>query len=215
MDAVLRPDAAKPPQTIRRRTMGLWVAIGPVLALAGCAGMQSLTADVSTFGEWPAGRAPGSFAFDRLPSQLARADEQQPLEAAATAALMKAGFVPAAAGRDPDVLVQVGVRVTRQQRSPWDDPLWWHGGFGAWRQGPWRGPAWSFSLRADMPRYDREIGLLLRDRASSKPLFEARASHWGVGAETDRMLPALFLAALVDFPRTGLNPRPVTVTIQP
>jgi hypothetical protein len=60
--------------------------------------------------------------------------------------------------------------------------------------------------------YEREVAVLLRDRASGKPLFEARASSDGYtqGAE---LLQAMFDAALKDFPATGLNPRSVTVPL--
>lgn len=208
----------RPYPTDRQRARRAWLALPLAMGLAGlpaCTGPRVLTAEVSTFGEWPAGRAPGLYAFDRLPSQQARVGEMQLLEAAAAAALDKAGFKPAAAGAQPDVLVQVGVRTTQVGRPPWDDPLWWHGGFGYWRHGPWRGGGWSFGLRTEVPRYDREAGLLIRDRASGKPLYEARASHWGVGSGNDALLPALFEAALADFPKTGLSPRSVTVVVAP
>ena len=48
--------------------------------LAGCAAMRSLSTEVSSYGEWPAGRQPGSYAFERLPSQQARATETELLE---------------------------------------------------------------------------------------------------------------------------------------
>ena len=43
--------------------------------LGGCASLRNVTSDVSSFGEWPDGRKAGTFAFERLPSQVARADE--------------------------------------------------------------------------------------------------------------------------------------------
>ncbi len=187
-----------------------------LLALAGCASIHQLSAEVSTFGSWPAGRSAGSYAFERLPSQQAQADTMQQLESAALPALARAGFQPVAAGAQPDVLVQVGARISRSDRSPWDDPLWWHGGFGSWRQGPWRGPVWGASWRLDPPRYDREVAVLVRDRASGAPLFEARASSEGFQRSTDSAaLAPLFHAALMDFPATGVNPRQVLVPLTP
>ena len=35
-------------------------SIGAAALLAGCAGIGSVTSDVSSFGDWTAGRAPGS-----------------------------------------------------------------------------------------------------------------------------------------------------------
>lgn len=200
------------------RRAGLRALAGAALALgglAGCAGLNQFSAEVSTYGDWPAGRAPGRYAFERLPSQQARVDEVQRLEDAAAPALARAGFVPAAAGAEPDVLVQVGARISRADASPWDDPLWWHGGFGTWRRGPWPGPYWGGSLAWSTPRYDREVALLLRDRASGKPLYEARASSEGYGSGGNTLLAPLFAAALADFPQTGVNPRRVTVPLNP
>jgi hypothetical protein len=194
------------------RAATLALALSAAL-LAGCAGLNTLTSEVSTYGEWPAGRAPGTFAFERLPSQQARGAETEALEAAALPALRQAGFVPAAAGAAPDVLVQVGARTSRADFQPWDDPLWWRGGFGYWRPGPWHSPAWTLSLRSEPRRFDREVAMLLRDRATGRPLFEARAVNEGSTAPGSATLTAMFQAALADFPRTGVNPRSVSVPL--
>jgi len=187
----------------------------PSVLLAGCAGLSSVSTDVSSYGDWPAGRAPGTYAFDRLPSQQARGAETARLEATAVPALQHAGFVPAAAGSEPDVLVQVGSRVERSDLSAWDDPIWWRGGFGYWRHGPWPGPRWSISARYENQRYGSEVALLLRDRASGKPLFETHARYDSSFAPDNAVLTAMFEAALLDFPRTGVNPRNVVVQIPP
>ena len=180
--------------------------------LGGCASLRNVTSDVSSFGEWPADRKAGTFAFERLPSQVARAAEAAALEAAALPALQKAGFTPAAAGAAPDVLVQLGARSQRTDYGAWNDPLWWRGGFGYLRVGPWLSPRWGLTLRSDFERFDREVAVLLRDRASGKPLFEARAVNEGNLEMADATtLGAMFEAALMDFPKLGINPRRVTV----
>jgi hypothetical protein len=184
-----------------------------IALLAGCATINSVTSEVSSFGEWPAGRAPGTYAFERLPSQQQRAAEADGLEAAARPALEKAGFRPAAAGAAPDVTVQVGSRTTRTDYGPWNDPLWWNGGFGYWRRGPWIGPSWSMSVHASPPRYDREVALLIRDRGTGKPLFEARASNESGSTASPAVTAAMFQAAMLDFPKTGLNPRRINVPL--
>ena len=191
------------------------VALLALVGLTGCASVHQLSAEVSTFGNWPAGRSAGSYAFERLPSQQARAEAMQQLEDAAAPALARAGFQPVAAGAQPDVLVQVGLRISRADTSPWDDPLWWHGGFGPWRPGPWRGPLWGGSWRTEAPRYDREVALLLRDRTTGAPLFEARASSEAYQRTVGPALQPLFMAALMDFPATGVNPRQVVVPLAP
>ncbi|MBC7939129.1 MAG: DUF4136 domain-containing protein [Chitinophagaceae bacterium] len=181
--------------------------------LSGCAGLSSISADVSSYGDWPAARQPTTYAFERLPSQQAAGNDTDALEAAAAPALAKAGFRPVAAGQEPDVLVQAGARTTRADHGPWDDPLWWRGSFGYWRYGPWLSPRWSISARTDFPRYEREVALLIRDRSSGKPLFEARASNEGNTAYDSTLRSALFEAAMQDFPRLGLNPRRVVVAL--
>jgi uracil phosphoribosyltransferase len=56
---------------------------------------------------------------------------------------------------------------------------------------------------------------LLRDRATGRPLYEARASNDGYSMGNAQLLAALFAAALKDFPATGLNPRTVVVPLAP
>ena len=197
------------------RLRGVLAASATAAMLASCAGVSTLSSEVASYGEWPQGQAPGTYAFERLPSQQARARQQDALEAAARPALEAAGFKPAPARSEPQVLVQVGARVTLADRSPWDDPLWWPGSFGYWRYGPWPGPSWRLGLRMDSPRYDREVAVLLRDRATGKPVYESRASNDGYSMGNAALLAAMFAAALRDFPATGLNPRTVVVPLAP
>jgi hypothetical protein len=68
-------------------------------------------------------------------------------------------------------------------------------------------------MRYDFPRYERQVALLIRDRASGKPLFEARASSEGSSRLDDAVLAAMFQAAMMDFPRLGMNPRRVVVEL--
>ena len=197
----------------RRHLLRTTAGAAALVLLAGCASLGEWSAEVSTFGDWPAGRTPGSYAFERLPSQQTQADAIQALEDAAAPALARAGFQPVAAGAQPDVLVQLGARVSRTDRSAWDDPLWWHGGFGYWHRSPWRGPVWGATWRTEPARYDREVAVLIRDRASGKPLFEARASSESFQSSATSVLQPLFAAALMDFPALGINPRRVVVPL--
>ena len=193
------------------RTLMVVAATGLLVA---CASLNTVNAEVASYGNWPAERKAGTYAFERLPSQQARADAQQRLEDAAHPALQAAGFAAAAPGATPDVLVQVGARVTRYERSPWDDPLWWRGGFGYWRARPWAGP-YPYGYRTEPPRYDREVALLLRDRADGAPLYEARASSEGMSSGGDELLSAMFKAAMADFPKSGSVPHTVSVKLSP
>lgn len=188
--------------------------------LAGCAGPGTLRSDVSSYGDWPPDRRPGSYAFERLPSQQAQAAFQSALEAAAIPALQAAGFEPSAEGAQPELLVQVGSRVTQTGYAVWDDPFWWRGGFyGGGYRGRWAGPGWGWPGAGwgyygynVVPRYESEVALLIRERSSGKPLYEtrARSDNAGTSGET---LRAMFEAALKDFPATGINPRSVIVPL--
>lgn len=185
--------------------------------LAACAALNTVHSEVSTFSEWPADRKPGRYAFERLPSQKANAPRQDELEAAAAKALEQAGFTAAADAAQADVIVQVGARVSRTEVSPWDDPLWWRWGAGYWRSPYWRGPRTYYhaGMYADWyTRYERSVALLLRDRASGAPLYEAHAVTEGGTAGDSTLIGAMFVAALKDFPAAGAkNPRTVSVQL--
>ena len=63
-----------------------------------------------------------------------------------------------------------------------------------------------------VPYYEREVAVLIRDKKSGEPLYEARANSEGTSAGADHLLPAMFTAALQDFPTGGpSNPRRVRV----
>lgn len=203
------------------RNLAALVLVG---LLAACASLNTLHAQVASYGTWPTQRSPGTYAFERLPSQEARADQQQRLEDAARPAIEAAGFTAAAPGAKPDVLVQVGARITRYERSPWDDPMWWHGGYGYWRGRPgfYRpypfypyAPYYSYWHYSEPARYDREVGLLLRDNGNGAPLYEARASSDGYNSGGDELLSAMFRASLADFPKSGSVPHSVTLQLTP
>jgi len=195
-------------------------------ALSGCASLYNVDADVSSFSRWPAGRTPGTYAFERLPSQQAQPQQAQMLEDAARPAIESAGLVATPEGGAADVTVQVGARITETAPSPYDDPFWyggmypWYRPFGYGRYGrpywgPYGGPYggwyrgyWGYYG----PYYDREAAVLIRDRRSGEPLYEARAASPGQTIGLTTVLPALFIAAMRDFPAgSTANPHRVTV----
>lgn len=182
--------------------------------LGGCAALNTLHTEVSTYGQWPPGRTPGTYAFERLPSQQARAQAQDALEAAARPALREAGFTETPAGQEPDVRVQVGARLTRVDVGPWSSQFG-ISGYWAGSRNPWWGPGWGLGWQAELPRYEREVGLLVRDHASGRVLYEARAGYEGSAVGDGRMLAAMFSAAMKDFPDPGVNPRAVRVSLEP
>jgi hypothetical protein len=202
------------------------------LALAGCAALNVLDTEVTSFSRWPADRAPATYVFERLPSQQANPQAAAVLEDSARRAVEAAGFVPAGEGAVPDVSVQIGARITATERSPYDDPFWYgpygwgpyyrpfygRSGRGYWgpywgpygglygRYGAW-GPYWS-----DFPHYEREVAVLIRDKKSGEPLYEARANSEGSTSGAISLLPSMFSAALQGFPTGGpANPRRVRI----
>jgi Domain of unknown function (DUF4136) len=200
------------------RALALTVA---AVVLTGCAALNTVTSDVTTFSEWPADRQPGRYAFERLPSQKANATRAADLEAAAAKALEKAGFTAAPDAAQADVIVQIGARISRTEMSPWDDPLWWRWGGGYWRSPSWRrGPRSAFygGFSADWysSRYERNVAVLLRDRATNTPLFEAHAQTEGSTYGDAVLLGAMYEATLQGFPaKDAQNPRRVSVSMAP
>lgn len=187
------------------------VLLAAPLLFTGCAALNTLTPEVRSFGTWPEGRAPGTYAFERLPSQQDALSRAAQWEMLAAPALAKAGFKPAADPRQADLVVSIGVRASISESDPWADPLWyrWNAPLYAWRFGL---PPRAHPMFIER-RYEREVGVLLRDRTSGSPLYEARASHDGATRGDDRLIQALFEAALADFPKANPKPHPVAVEL--
>lgn len=200
--------------------------LAALAVLSGCASFDNIDADVSSYSRWPAGRPPATYAFERLPSQQANPQQAQMLEDSARRAVEGAGFAPVGEGTVPDVTVQIGARVVETDRSPFDDPFW-YGSFGPWHRpfaygrgyrpfgGPgWRRGYWGAGWGADFPTYEREVALLIRDKRTGEPLYEGRAENDGRTSGIATVLPALFVAALKDFPN-GSPSHPHRVTVEP
>ena len=198
--------------------------VATALALSGCAGIGAVNSEVSTYGSWPAERKPSTYAFERLPSQQEHAEEQKLVEDAARGALARAGFTPAATPGEAQVTVQVGARVGTYDRWPYADPFWrnvsvgyafgLHRGFGRSRWGVGIGSGYGgWWGNAGWVGYEREVALLIRDQKTGQLLYEARASNNGASSAINPLLPAMFSAALKDFPAGGPNPRSVNVEL--
>jgi Domain of unknown function (DUF4136) len=206
---------SRPLQGKRRHLLKAAATAAALWSLAGCAALDHVSVDVATYGAWPQGRAPGSYAFERLPSQAQAGAVQDQLETAAGAALERVGFSRAADAAQADVLVQFGSRQGKVIDPP---PMvsWGIGlglpigrrssmGFGMHTGSGWYG---------DRVRDYRELGLLLLDRASHQVLVEVQARHESRYGGDD--LPeALFDAALSGFPALPAGERRVTVPLPP
>ncbi len=190
------------------KTLSLLIA---TVTLAGCASLNSLTSEVSSYTQWPADRKPGSYAFERLPSQQTRPQQQLLLEDSARPALEAAGFTPAADASASEYIVALGARVSATEQY-YDDPFWWRGGIYAHRfSRPW--PYYGIGFGIPSTTYEREVALLIRDRKSGQPLYETRASNDGGSPSIQSLLPAMFEAAMKDFPAGSVTPRQVTTEI--
>jgi hypothetical protein len=203
-------------------SLRLTVTLAAGVLLGGCASMNQVSSDVVGYGAWPAGRAPGSYVFERLPSQQAELTLQQQLEDAARPALAQAGFTPVDDTAQAGVKVQINLRNVRFERldawGPWGGP-WGPGwgwpyrrypGFWGSPWGPW-GPGWGPMYSA--PWYEREVSVIIRDRSGGQVLYEGHARSDGALSGGTMLFEAMFRAALADFPQGNPSPRRVNVPL--
>lgn len=200
---------------MKRRS--LLAVLGAALMLGGCAGISTVAVEVSSQGDWPAERKPGTYAIERLPSQQANAQEQDRIEAAAVPAIEGAGFVRAPF-EEADVLIQVGARVFEvYRRDPfassfyWRQDWWLYGRHHPFFYGPGFGRGFHYN---DFPDIQRETAILMRDRRSQRIVYETRATVLG-NWSSQVLLPLMFAASMKDFPTPAISPRTVTMSLPP
>ena len=180
--------------------------------MAGCSTMRVVDSDVTAFYQWGA-TPPGpgtAYRFERLPSQRVVGAQQDYVEGLARSALAKVGMEADAAA--PRYSVQVTVNTLVVERLPSDAPGYDGFGFatpGVFLGGGSRGAPVGLSLpmRFSEPYYRRELGLLMRDLASSQVVFESRAVSEGAQGETLPVLSAMLDAALRGFPQPAAGTR--------
>ena len=168
-----------------QRSASRWPALVVAAALAGCAALTRVTSDVATYSEWPAAASPAATPSSACPrSRPTRRSSSRTRRRAARRALETAGFTRRArCGTAPTCIVQLGARISRTEVSPWDDPLWWRWRCWLLASSPPGGRARArrstagFNAGWYSTRYEREVALLLRDRASGTPLYEAHAQQ--------------------------------------
>lgn len=187
-------------------------------ALTGCATQRSVTSEVTSHGQWPAGRLPTTYVFERLPSQQADAVFQGNVEAAATPSLTAAGFHLATPPESADVVIQVAMQ-SRIYQSPWRDRWGPYGPYGRVGIGSWYGSGGHFGfglgLSLEPPMSEMQVDLLIRDRKTNQVLYETHAVRQQNGGWDERMIAPMFEAALKDFPLPAISPRIVSVPFQP
>lgn len=181
--------------------------------LSGCS-TYLLENNVQSFSGLPALPANPTYSFERLPSQ-ANQPGQNTLEALADPALFKAGLRRDDAA--PRYTVQVSARVQRVL-SPWADPWdsWGWGGWGGFgphhafhHPGFWGGPF----PRMEQPWFQREVGVVVREKASNRVVYETRAASDGPWLDQAVVLPAMFDAALQGFPNPPQGVRRVNIQL--
>jgi hypothetical protein len=174
--------------------------------------LNTVTSDVSSFGDWPAGRAPAATPSSACPRSRRRPPRPTRWRPPPARRWRRPASCRPRPGPEPDVLVQVGARFTRSGARP-----------GTTRCG---GAAASAAAprpvdRPDLGRWPALESVALRQRggaaaarpASGKPLYESPRRNEGSTGGGDELLAALFQASLIDFPRHGPNPRTVHVTL--
>lgn len=209
----------------------LALALLTALTLAGCAGTYRVDNAVNSYARWsadlPTGapgaqapaavpKAPQTYRFERLPSQRegGLAEGQDRIETWAGTALETHGWTLAATPGAAPWLVQVTASTVRSPRNPWDDS-WssWH-----WRTQIVAGNGhffWSpmFVFPMDVPWYQRQVTVVIREAASGRVVYETRASHESRWNGTPALWQAMLQAALRDFPSPPAGLRQVDIDL--
>ncbi|WP_298429529.1 DUF4136 domain-containing protein [Ottowia sp.] len=193
--------------------------------LGGCAvGPRVVDAEARAIASLPAGAptlAGARYRFEPLPSQVGQPAGER-VQAMAQAALARAGLVRDDA--QPRLAVQATATVNAYWAYDWGTPYGW--GRPGWSLGVgvghhFRGGSVGFGFGVPMgmdpsvPAYLSEVSLLMRDLASGRMVYEARARHDGPWHDTDNVLAALFVAALQYFPSPPPGPFRVGVPLLP
>ncbi len=187
-----------------------------VLLLTGCSGIRLVDSDVNAFSSAsaPALAVPASYRFERLPSQQAQAQRSTALEALAQTELAKVGLSLDNAA--PQYSVHIDMHMFRDPQAPWDDPRYVAGyftpfpvvtRFGTVMQYP------SLTMHFDFPYFRREIMLVVRRISDGQVVFETRANHDGRWPDDAAVLPAMFQAALQNFPNPPAGLRHISIEI--
>ena len=186
------------------------VAVAAVLT--GCATVSTVESDVQSFATTPTPVQAGTFRFERLPSQDQDATQAASLEKMAQAALVKAGFSRVDTGARYSVQIGAGTAETvsafpepffgRSAWSPFGRPRMWHGRH-------FYGSPWLM----DRENYVTRVRLEIRELSSGKLVYESTATNEESWFNPARVLPALFEAALADFPTPPKGVRKVVVLL--
>jgi len=157
---------------------------------------------------------PATYRFELLPSQQAQPTQRFGLQDLVQAELDKVGM-----RRDdvaPQYSVRFDLRVQRDARSPWSEPGYAAQFFPAYPVVTPHGVIYHYRAPLfvmEMPWYRREVSLLMRRLSDGALVFESNARSDGYWADDEAVLPAMFEAALRDFPNPPQGVRRVNIEI--
>ena len=202
----------------------LLAALSLLVLLTGCSGMRVIDSQVLAISTLPANAPPMTgvrYRFERLPSQAQLAGAEQ-VEALAQVALSRVGLERDDTATSYSVLLGLGVQPYLGDNGGYPLSQPWYGaarpgGYGSimWGTGM-RGPGMGFGMSMGFPpstSYRYEVSLLLRDLRNGQVVYETRAVHFGPWSDTRNLLPALFQAALMDFPNPPTGSRKINIEI--
>lgn len=180
-----------------------------LLTLAGCALPRMIDSDVQSFPGTVMAARDATYQFERLPSQQSDTASRDRIEAIAEQALAQAGLI-----RDDAkarYLVQTSLQIDTFARQPQRPPRE-HGVFGGLSVGV---GSPSLFILMEPPWYRYSVQVLLRERSSGQVAYETRAVFEGPWSDSTNLLPAIFEAALRDYPTPPSGPRRVVVELAP
>lgn len=192
------------------------LALAAAVLLSGCATVTRVDNDVQSFASWTrAVPRPLGFRFERLPSQLLDANNQDTVEQLALPALAQAGLVLDA----PNARFSLLITTHMLTESTWSRPYGPWGPRGPWTGGRGMGDPFMQPLLPMAPievrSYQRLLSLVLRDLATGQVVYETQASQdsrWPIG---NAFIPAMVTAALHGFPNPPQGLQRITVDIPP
>ena len=194
---------------MKTRWIGIWLVM---LALTGCSGMRIVDSDVRAYTTAQAITVPATYRFELLPSQ--QAAQRLGLQDMVQAELDKVGL-----HRDdvaPQYSVRFDLRVQQDARSPWSDPGFGSGFFYPYPVVTPQGVVYHYRapmFMMEMPWYRREVSLVMRRLSDGVLVFESNARSDGYWSDDEAVLPAMFEAALRDFPNPPQGLRRVNIEI--
>lgn len=198
--------------TFFRPMLGSLVA-GAALWLGGCATVTTVESDVQSFTTAATAVQAGPFRFERLLSQNQDEGEAALLEGMAQTALEKRGFVHNPGGARYSVQIGAG---TSDAVVVYPDPFF---GRPFWypysRPSLLRGRLFYTSPWPDREVYVTRVRLEIRDLATGKLVYESTATNEQSWFKASRVLPALFEAAMADFPSPPKGVHKVVVNLPP